>query len=301
MLKEIVNQTDLSQRTIDRITVWGAVINILLSLLKMIAGLLINSVALIADGVHSLSDLATDFIVLVSSRAARRPPDANHQFGHGKFETVGSQLIGVALLIVGGGISWQAITALYRHEESFPGPLVVLIAIISIISKELLFQYTRKIAREIDSSALYSNAWHHRSDAFSSIAVFIGGILSLFGFGHGDQLAGMVVGIMIMGVAAKIIFEGYKELSEHALDAKKINVIKQILEDNNDVILWHKLRTRKMGAQCFVDVHILVRPDLTVQESHDFTIDIEKSIQSKISCPINTLIHVEPFSEEENR
>jgi len=287
------------QKKINEITIWGMVINILLSIIKMMVGGIIHSVALIADGVHSLSDLVTDFIVLISSRAARRPPDSNHPYGHGKFETVGSQLIGIALLIVGGGIGWKAIMSLYQHKISFPGPLIVIIAIISLVAKEILFHYTRTIAQQIHSASLYSNAWHHRSDALSSFAVLIGGGLSLLGFGYGDQLAGLVVGMMVMGVAGKIIFEGYKDLSEHSLDKNTVNIIENVLEDHLDVIQWHKLRTRKIGSEYFIDVHILVVPTLTVHESHQLTIELEHMIQEKIACPINTLIHVEPYFEDD--
>jgi len=292
------NNIDPEQKRINKITTWGMVINILLSIIKMIVGIIIHSVSLIADGVHSLSDLITDVIVLVSSRAARRPPDINHPYGHGKFETVGSQLIGIALFLVGAGIGWEAIVALYKHEESFPGPFVVVVALMSIVSKEILFQYTRKIAGEIHSPSLYSNAWHHRSDAFSSVAVLIGGILSLVGFGYGDKVAGLVVGFMIMGVAIKIIADGYKELSEHSLDKDTLGIIENILESHSDVMQWHKLRTRKIGSECFIDVHILVAPTITVQESHELTIELEQTIEKKITCPVNTLIHVEPFLNE---
>lgn len=291
-----MNQSTVSQdqKKINSITIWGMVINIILSALKILAGSLIKSVALLADGIHSLSDLVTDVAVLVSSKAARKPADTSHPYGHGKIETIGTLVIGVILLIVGGGIGWSAVHSLYHGEKFFPGPVVAIVAFISVVAKELLFQSTKKLAKQIHSSALYANAWHHRSDAFSSIAVLIGGVLSLFGFGYGDQLAGLVVGIMIVAVAGTILFDGAKELSEHAIDRESLAIVEQTLNNHQEVSLWHKLRTRKIGAELFVDVHIHVDPDLSVYKSHKLTKEIENSIQEQLPLPVNILIHVEP-------
>ncbi len=286
------------QKKINSITIWGMVINIILSVVKILAGSIIKSVALIADGIHSLSDLVTDVAVLVSSKAARKPADTSHPYGHGKIETIGTLVIGLVLLIVGGGIGWSSVHSLYHGEKFFPGPIVAIVAFVSVVSKELLFQFTQKLAKQIHSAALYANAWHHRSDAFSSIAVLIGSILSLFGVGYGDQLAGLVVGIMIVAVAGTILFDGVKELSEHAIDRASLAIIEQTLNDHPQINIWHKLRTRKIGAELFVDVHIHVDPDLSVFESHKFTTEIEESIQEQLPLPVNILIHVEPCLQQ---
>jgi cation diffusion facilitator family transporter len=293
---DAMDQLNLSQdqKKINSITIWGMVINIILAALKILAGSIVKSVALIADGIHSLSDLVTDVAVLVSSKAARRPADTSHPYGHGKIETIGTLIIGLILLIVGGGIGWSAVHSLYHSEKFFPGPTVVIIAFVSVVAKELLFQFTKKLAKQIHSSSLYANAWHHRSDALSSVAVLIGGGLSLFGLGYVDQLAGLVVGMMIIAVAGKILFDGAKELSEHAIDRESIRIIEQTLNNHQEVNLWHKLRTRKIGAELFVDVHIHVDPDLSVFASHKLTKEIEKSIQENLPLPVNILIHVEP-------
>lgn len=287
------------QKEIIKVTLWGIVINVTLSFLKIAWGTFIHSYALIADGLHSISDLLTDAVVIISSRAAKRPPDPNHPYGHGKFETFGGQLIGLVLIIVGGKIAWSALISLYNHEQNFPGATVLIIAFLSVVSKEIIFHLTRKVAVRTKSPSLYANAWHHRTDALSSIAVMIGSGLSLFGFGYGDHLAGVVVGLMVIAVGGKIILAGLKELSEHALDEKTVKIIKSILDDNNEVFEWHKLRSRKIGPEFFVDVHILVTPSLTVEESHRMTFYIEREIQNKIARPVNTLIHVEPFVESE--
>ena len=297
-----MDQTNSSQdqKKINSITIWGMVSNIILAALKILAGSIVKSVALIADGIHSLSDLVTDVAVLVSSKAARRPADTSYPYGHGKIETIGTLLIGLILLIVGGGIGWSAVHSLYHGEKFFPGPTVVIVAFVSVVAKELLFQFTQKLAKQIHSSSLYANAWHHRSDALSSVAVLIGGGLSLVGFGFGDQIAGLVVCIMIIAVAGKILFDGIKELSEHAIDRESIKIIEQTINNHQEVMLWHKLRTRKIGAELFIDVHIHVDPNLSVYESHKFTKEIEHEIQSKLSLPINILIHVEPFQQNQD-
>lgn len=282
------------QKQMKTVTYWGMVINIILAALKILVGFVLGSMALVADGVHSFSDLFTDAVVLITSKAAKRPPDSSHPYGHGKIETTGSVIIGLVLLIVGAGVGWSAVSSLIQHKANYPGPLVILIAFISVVSKEVLFHVTKKVAIKINSTALYANAWHHRSDAMSSLAVIVGGIVSLFGYGYSDQLAGLVVGIMVAAVAVNIVFDAFKELTEHALDESLTLQIKEILNGNEDIYQWHKLRTRKIGAQLFVDMHILVNPALSVLESHNLTINIEQKITEAIRLPMNVLIHVEP-------
>lgn len=288
------NKSKNDQSDINKITFWGMAANIFLAALKIIFGVIVNSVSLIADGVHSFSDLFTDGIVLITSKAAKRPPDMSHPYGHGKIETLGSILIGIVLIAIGLGVGWSAISSLMSQKANYPGPVVVIIAGLSLVLKELLFQHTKKIALKLHSASLYANAWHHRSDAFSSLAVLIGGAASLLGFGYGDQLAGLVVGLMVIAVAGKIIFLALKELTEHSLDEEMIEVISEILNKQTEICRWHKLRTRKIGSELYVDMHVLVNPEMTVLESHDLTIAIEKKIEKKLILPVNILIHVEP-------
>lgn len=288
-----------TQKRIRNITLWGMAVNVFLALIKTIGGFIVQSVALVADGIHSLTDLATDIAVLISSKAARRPPDRNHPYGHGKIETVGAHIIGIVLVTVGAAIGWSTINSLQNMETSFPGPLVAIFAIVSLIAKEILFQLTRNVARATHSSSLYANAWHHRSDALSSLAVLIGGASSLLGFGYGDHIAGLLVSIMIMAVGGRIMFDNLKELSEHAIDGEMVETIESVLTENKDICHWHKLRTRKIGSEIFVDVHIHVHPELTVRDSHTLTWDIEDAIEQKLSLPVTTLIHVEPCKDEE--
>ncbi|MBN1545650.1 MAG: cation transporter [Syntrophaceae bacterium] len=286
------------EKDIRSITLWGAVLNAALMILKIIVGLFVRSSALIADGIHSLSDLGTDFIVLVSSRLSNRPPDETHPFGHGKFETLASQLIASILVGVGFLFVWTAGLAIYRREVNYPGFSVLVIAALSIVSKEILFALTRKVARRTHSTSLYANAWHHRSDAFSSVAVLLGGAASLIGWGYADNMATIVVGIMIMAVGGKFFYDNLIELTEHAADKKTIQVLKSILSDEIEIKSWHALRTRNIGGELFIDVHVCVDAGLTVLESHKICDKIETNIRREISKPVNILIHTDPYEAD---
>lgn len=282
------------QKKIRSITFWGVLLNVFLMALKLISGILIRSSALIADGVHSLSDLSTDFVVLIGTRLSSRPADKTHPYGHGKLETIASQLIALVLLVVSFALIWSAGVSIYRREHNFPGYIVLVVAAVSVISKEIIFFMTRRISRITHSTALYANAWHHRSDSLSSFAVLIGGVVSLLGWGHADQVATIIVGFMIIGVAGKIFFEGLIELSEHSADSESIQKIETVLSNEGDISSWHALRTRKLGAELCIDVHVLVDPELSVLESHEISIELEKKIKNKLSRPVNVLVHIEP-------
>jgi cation diffusion facilitator family transporter len=288
-----ISQTDREGK-IRSITVWGIFVNIFLLAIKIFIGVLVRSSALVADGFHSLSDLATDFVVLASTRLSSRPPDDAHPYGHKRFETLASQIVGLVLLIVGFGFVWRAGIWIFQGEESYPGFMVLVVAAISVVSKEVLFFLTRKTSRETHSAALYANAWHHRSDSLSSGAVLIGGVASLLGWGHADHMATIVVGLMIIGVAGKILYEGLIEITEHSADRDTIQKIKNILLAERDVFDWHALRTRKVGGELFVDVHILVEPNISVRQSHEICSKVEGEIQRVLTKPVNILIHIEP-------
>ncbi len=282
------------EKAIRSITFWGVAANAFLIIIKLFSGILIRSSALIADSVHSISDLTTDFVVLIGTRLSHKPPDATHPYGHKKFETIASQVIAFILIVISFGLLWSAGASFYYHRQNFPGFMMLIIAVISIVIKEVLFFTTRKISRITGSAALYANAWHHRSDSLSSMAVLIGGVASLLGWGYADQAATIFVALMIMGVAGKIFLEGVVELSEHSADRESIQKLERILTEAKEISEWHALRTRKLGGELFADVHILVDPQISVLKGHRISEQIEEKIKKTLTKPVNVLIHIEP-------
>jgi cation diffusion facilitator family transporter len=191
-----------------------------------------------------------------------------------------------------------ATMSIARGEVTLPRIEVLAAAIVSIAAKEWLYRATRKVAIRSQSPALYANAWHHRSDALSSVAVVIGFVLLQFGFDHGDQIAAIAVGLMIIWVGAKIIGDCVRELAESAVDQDTIEHIKQIIDANPSIRQWHKLRTRTVGREVFLDLHILVDPVLNVTTAHEITVSLEKALDEQIKRPTNITIHIEPDTPE---
>lgn len=279
---------------IKSITYLGMVVNIILAVIKIVIGFFAASLALVADGVHSLSDLATDVAVLLGLRLGSKAPDQSHPYGHGRAETFSAALIALILILVGGVMVYYATMAIARDEVTTPKIGVLIAAIVSIAAKEWLYKATKKIAIQSHSTALYANAWHHRSDALSSVAVAIGFILLEFGFGHGDQVAAIAVGLMIVWVGIKVIGDSLRELTESAVDSDTVEHIKNIINDNSSIRQWHKLRTRKVGREVFLDFHILVDPDLSIADAHQISEDLEETLDEQINRPVNITVHIEP-------
>lgn len=279
---------------IKSITYLGMVVNIILAVIKIAIGFFAASLALVADGVHSLSDLATDVAVLLGLRLGSKAPDQSHPYGHGRAETFSAALIALILILVGGVMVYYATMAIARDEITTPKIGVLIAAIVSIAAKEWLYKATKKIAIQSHSTALYANAWHHRSDALSSVAVAIGFILLEFGFGHGDQVAAIAVGLMIIWVGIRVIGDCLRELTESAVDSDTVEHIKNIINDNSSIRQWHKLRTRKVGREVFLDFHILVDPDLSIADAHQISEDLEETLDEQINRPVNITVHIEP-------
>ena len=292
------NNKQETVRQIKSITYLGMVINAGLTVIKVVIGVLAGSLALIADGIHSLSDIATDIAVLLGLRLGAKAPDQSHPYGHGRAETFSAGLVALILILVGGAMIYYATLAIARDEMTTPRYGVLIAAAISITAKEWLYRATRKVAIQSHSPALYANAWHHRSDALSSIAVLVGFIALEFGFGHGDQVAAIAVGLMIIWVGVKVIGDALRELTESAVDTETVERIKDIINANTSIRQWHKLRTRTVGREVFLDLHILVDPDLKVTAAHEITESLEKALDEQIARPINITIHIEPDTPE---
>ncbi len=281
-------------KKINRITYIGMWLNSSLAVAKIIVGYLAGSLALVADGVHSFSDLATDLAVLLGVRLGSKKADSSHPYGHGRAETFAGGFVAIILIIVGGAMIYYATLAIARDEVTQASFTVLAVALISVFSKEWLYRITKKIAVESHSPSVYANAWHHRSDAFSSIAVVIGFIILELGFTHGDQVAAIAVGLMIIMVGMKVIGETFRELTESSIDNDTIELIKNIINANSSIHQWHKLRSRTVGREVFLDVHILVNPELNIAAAHEISEKLEKELEEQISRPINITVHIEP-------
>ncbi len=291
---------------IRRVTLIGVGINIVLTATKVAAGFLVGSIALIADGVHSLSDFATDLALLIGVWMGTKKPDEKHQFGHGRLETFAGVFVALALVAVGFYLVYQgasAIAAMHRQtlQAVQISSWVIWIAALSVVFKEVLYQMTRTVAKRTHSTATYANAWHHRSDAFSSVAVIIGAVAVKLGYPHGDQLGAIAVGVMIILVGAKIISDCLVEFSEGAVDADTLAQIQTIINGHSGVRQWHRLRTRTVGREVFLDLHILVDPQLKITDAHEIAETLETALIEQISRPVNVVIHIEPDVPELRR
>ena len=285
----------------DRITLIGLIGNVLLLGLKLLFGFISGSAGLIADGIHSGSDMATDLAVLGGMHLGRRKADAEHPYGHGRFETLAGGMVAGILILVGAFIAWEAVVALRAGVINYPGIPVLVIAAISIIVKEWLYRGTIRVARDVDSAALHANAWHHRSDALSSIAVLAGGIGGLAGWGQADHFAGLIVGLMVIGAGAKTLLVVLHELTEGGISRDEIATIESAIESVEGTREWHHLRTRRVGRETFIDLHVLVDPGLSIVDAHRISSDVEGAVHRACNRPANVTIHIEPDVEDQRK
>ena len=290
------------EKSIYKLTVTGSIVNLLLLILKLIAGILGNSAAMIADAVHSISDFATDVIVLFFVRISSKPKDKVHKYGHGKYETLATLVIGVILMFVGLGILYSASTNIVNiikgNRIETPGLLALLTAIFSVILKEWLFRYTIKKGRKLNSQVVIANAWHHRSDAFSSIGTMFG-ISGAYLLGSQwailDSIAAVVVSIFIVKSSFSLIIPSVSELVDAALPTNIEGEIINIASSVPGVIKPHSLYTRRIGNKYAIEMHIFVDGKMNIREAHDIASKVEKLQISKFGSETHVNIHVEPY------
>jgi cation diffusion facilitator family transporter len=277
-----------------RVTFLGMGINIFLVLTKVAVGILTGSVGLTADGIHSGSDIATDLAVLGGIHLSSKPADSEHPYGHGRYETLAGGAVAIAVILVGIFIAWEGGSSLYAGQAIFPGLPVIIVASFSILLKELVYRRTIAAARELSSPALHANAWHHRSDALSSVAVLFGGIGGLLGWGHADQVAGILVGGMVVVAGAKTVHKVMHELTEGGLSSAELSAIQQAIESVKGVRSWYKLRTHSLGRQVYVDLRVLVDPSLSLIEGHSIATKVENAVSAVFDREASIIVHVEP-------
>ncbi len=281
-----------------KITVIGGVVNLVLSILKIGLGWLGQSHALIADGFHSLSDLLTDGLVYFASHHGSQEADEDHPYGHARFETLATVILGAILIAVAGAIVWDAISRFFNDETLTYGWLVIGAAVVSILAKEVMYHVTLKTAKETNSDLLRANAWHHRGDAISSFVVLIGVGLEMAGYRYFDSIAALIVGLMVIKIGFDLVLDASKELVDTALAPDKVEQIKEVILSVDGVKELHFLRTRKMGEAALVDVHILVSPKISVSEGHLISETVRLSLIDQMPNIGEVMVHIDPEDDE---
>lgn len=294
------------EKSIYRVTVTGGIANAALLLFKFLAGILAHSSAMVADAIHSLSDFLTDIIVLVFVKASSKPADKGHDFGHGKYETLATTIIGIILLAVAIGIivdgAGKGIAWLHGEDLNSPGMLAFWAAILSIVVKEALFRYTIARGRKLNSQVVIANAWHHRSDALSSIgtavgisgAVLLGGRWTIL-----DPLASIVVAAFIIKVGLDLLKGGISELMEASLPEETEQEILSIVSSFKDISDPHNLKTRRIGNNYAIEIHVRMDGAVSLNTAHERATDIEDAIKKRFGASTHVAVHMEPIKSEQ--
>jgi len=294
------------EKAAQKVTLIGMLVNLILVIFKFTAGLLGNSSALLADAIHSLSDFVSDIIVIIGFKITAKPADEDHNYGHGKVETISAVIIGLLLIFLSIALFRTSGTDIFQFffkgkVLDVPKSFVLYAVVASIILKEILFQITKKVGKKINSDAVLANAWHHRSDALSSIAAFIGIVLAVsFGekFAVCDPIASFVVSIFIFKVGLSIILTSYKQLIDASLSNEEVIKIEEIINSIPEIKGFHNIKTRRIGYYVSIDVHIFVEKYLNVEEAHDIASSLENKIYDEFGKDTFISVHIEPYYPE---
>ncbi|MCA1769352.1 MAG: cation diffusion facilitator family transporter [Halomonas sp.] len=282
-------------REAQKVTLIGAAIDFVVGVAKMVAGFMVGSAALVADGIHSFSDILTDVFVLAATHFGRQAPDSNHPYGHGRIETLATLWLGSVLIFVAGGIAWASVIRLIAGEPiPAPGIWAIGIAVIALLAKEWIYRYTMRVAKRVNSRLLEANAWHSRSDALSTVVVLIGLIAAQFGAGWMDAVAAIVVGLMVGQVGGRLLWESSQELIDTALPEQERGEMQALAERIPGVRGVHDLRTRTLGSQALLDLHIVVPPRVTVSEAHEIGNAVTRRLREAFPVLADVTFHVDP-------
>ncbi len=283
-----------------RVTIVGAVVNLVLATVKVIAGVVGQSQSLVADGIHSLSDLFSDGLVLFAATHAASAPDEQHPYGHARFETAATLGLGILLIAVAIGIVWDAAARLFSPEALLqPEVITLYVAAFSILSNEALYWYTVKVADKVNSPMLLANAWHHRSDAISSIVVLVGIAGTMAGLPYLDAIAAVLVGLMVARIGWELGFGALQELVDAGLEQQKVEQLRKAILAIDDVRNVHMLRTRRHGHLAAADVHVQVDPWLSVSEGHMIAVAVEQAARNALEELVDVTVHIDPEDDEE--
>ena len=295
------SETKLSRSRAKKwVTLVAALVNLVLAIAKVTVGIIGQSQSLVADGVHSFSDLLTDLFALVVIKYSGQGADKDHPYGHERFETVATVILGIFLIAVAAGIVWDAVHNLANPASlRSPGYLALAAAAVSIVSNELLFQYTRAVARRTRSKLLEANAWHHRTDAISSVIVVVGVAGTMMGYFFLDSAAAAIVGFFIAKIGFDLVLESTRELVDTSLPEIRVNELSHAIRSTSGVKGLHLLRTRHMGGNALIDVHILVSPKITVSEGHAIADAVRDTLVEDFEEVSEVLVHVDSEDDKE--
>jgi cation diffusion facilitator family transporter len=299
-MSEEKHTTNERYRVTSQVTVVGAVVNLVLAILKILIGYIGHSHALIVDGIHSFSDLLSDGMVVYAAKQGIQSPDEDHPYGHARIETAFAAVLGGILIAVGIGIVIDALGKLTSGIITIPESITVWVALLSVLSKEILYRYTLFYANRVNSSLLKANAWHHRSDAISSIVVLIGIVGSMSGIPYLDAAAAVIVSMMIAKIGWEIARESIEQLVDKGLDPIKVKSISSHIGEIPGVSQMHMLRTRQMGADALLDVHIEVAPQLSVSEGHRISDEVSQQLTEEFPDIAQVLVHIDPEDDEKH-
>ena len=300
--------TDSVQREkeITKVTLVGSVVNLVLTVFKILAGILGASAAMVADGIHSLSDLISDFVVIVFVRISSKGSDKEHDFGHGKFETFAAFIVSLMLFAVGIELMVSGIRSIVEIASggvpAHPSIIALIAAIVSIVLKEILYRYTHAAAKKMDSPVVEANAWHHRSDALSSIGSFFGiGGAMLLGdkWSLLDPLAACIISIMILWVAIKMAMPAIGDLMDRSLPDNEEEMIMKAAKGIDGVKGLHELKTHRLGKDILIEAHLVVDPDINVRAAHNIATNVERAFREKFGHGTQISLHIEPDDNSE--
>ncbi|MDR9468339.1 cation diffusion facilitator family transporter [Marinospirillum sp.] len=291
---------NLEAQAARKVTLIGALVNALNGILKILVGFWANSHALVADGIHSFSDLFSDILVLGASHFGRQKADSDHPYGHDRYETLATLILGAILIAVAGALIWDSISRLLTPGAIvIPGAIALVVAVASVLSKEWIYHYTLRIARKINSKLLEANAWHHRTDSLSSIVVFVAVGGALLGFPWLDQVAAILVGLMVARIGVQLIWDSLKELVDTALPEEETHKIRTAALSIPGVRGVHHLRTRTMGSRSLLDIHLQVAPHVSVSEGHEIGVWVARHLRDEFEHISDVTFHIDPEDDAE--
>ncbi|GAA0683737.1 cation diffusion facilitator family transporter [Marinobacterium maritimum] len=292
-------QLDQRRRAAERVTIIGAVLDTVLGVLKILIGVIANSSALIADGIHSLSDLLTDFMVVAVLRLSHRAPDDNHPWGHGRFETVGTVALGVVLVAVGGAMAYDSVSLLFAAEHpALPTWPALIAAAVSILGKEWIFRYTLKIGKQLQSDLIIANAWHSRTDALSSIVVLLAVAGAMAGVWWLDALAAVLVALLVGKIGWDLVAKSVTELVDTALPEERVAELREQVLTVDGVVNVHSFKSRLMGNQSLLEMHLQVAPHLSAAEGHYIGDNVVCQLQNRFDNIGHVIFHIDTYDDE---